>query len=410
MKPRFSYLHSAVLAVSVALPQAVMATPAGDVLLAVGPAYVQTANGEVHPARKGLQVAAGERIMTRTGGYVHVRMRDGGLVAIRPDSVLDIQVFEYPVDHPEKGRVRYRLQQGVARSVTGAIGEANKEAFRMNTPVAAIGVRGTDFVTQTDTLVTRVSINSGAVVVAPFANNQGCKAEGFGACLSNALVLRAGKEVGYVEVGAQDGAPRLRKEQRLPLPPAHPDEPVAILQENRAASLEQGIGVQTAKLPDSVHWGRWSVAEGSASPSVMDLVQAGKSIHLVNFLFGVGVERLPDTLPSQGSIGFQLAGGEAVVRQLDGAYSPASLASGQLRVDFTSQTFQANAKVTESNAQHVLTAAGRVDRPGYLIADPTLSNSALHTVLNHDLNTAGSVFTKTLDDGRTVLGSAIWKR
>lgn len=257
MKPRFSYLHSAVLAVSVALPQAVMATPAGDVLLAVGPAYVQTANGEVHPARKGLQVAAGERIMTRTGGYVHVRMRDGGLVAIRPDSVLDIQVFEYPVDHPEKGRVRYRLQQGVARSVTGAIGEANKEAFRMNTPVAAIGVRGTDFVTQTDTLVTRVSINSGAVVVAPFANNQGCKAEGFGACLSNALVLRAGKEVGYVEVGAQDGAPRLRKEQRLPLPPAHPDEPVAILQENRAARLEQGIGVQTAK-PAVFANGYWS--------------------------------------------------------------------------------------------------------------------------------------------------------
>ena len=34
------------------------------------------------------------------------------------------------------------------RSITGQWGEAARDRFRLNTPIAAIGVRGTDFIVE----------------------------------------------------------------------------------------------------------------------------------------------------------------------------------------------------------------------------------------------------------------------
>ena len=66
----------------------------------------------------------------------------------------------------------------------------------------AIGVKGTDFVTQVSKDVIRVTVNQGAIVMAPF--DSGCKADALGVCttarakeltaemLGQALVYRLG--------------------------------------------------------------------------------------------------------------------------------------------------------------------------------------------------------------------------
>ena len=402
---------------------ALAGTPAGEVLMAVGPVWVET-DGQRAPLVRGQQVDVGQRLITRDGGHLHVRMKDGGLVAIRPNSVLEIQVFDYESGKPADGKVRYRLQEGVARSVTGAIGEANKDAFRFNTPVAAIGVRGTDFVTFSDARSTRVSVKSGAVVVA--ALSDGCRAEGFGACLEHAIALRAGNASSYVEVTQKDRTPRLLQDNHLMTPdrvsPPRSDEPVATLQENRLDQVDdiakkQMLSPVVAPLPtvvdigmNDVHWGRWSgTYPGVTGATVSELLAAQKNIQVVTTLFGLGVTQLSDRLPERFQAEFQLTGGDAYV-VANNVYSAAQLAGGNLKIDMAAKQFTAHANVRESGNTHSVDAVGGVDYRGYLQSDPAKSNSELYGVVNGNLKTVGSVFDKSLGDGRSLTGTMVWHR
>ncbi len=410
------------------LPAAIAGTTAGDVLLAVGPVSIE-AEGKQLPLVRGQQVEVGQKLVTRDGGHLHVRMKDGGLVAIRPNSELEIQVCDYDPAKPETGKVRYTLRQGVARSVTGAIGEANKAAFRFNTPIAAIGVRGTDFVTFSDNATTLVSVKSGAVVVSALSDL--CRAEGFGACFDRAVALSAGDNKTYIEVTLQDKTPRLLQGNKLPdqISPPLPSEPVALLQDNRATKVsDTAKELQDAKpnvpLPPvtptppiaiedglkDVYWGRWKAnAEGVTGATVAELLAAGKKIHIANPLFGLGVTQMPERLPELWQAQFQLTGGEAYVLA-NGAYSSATLAGGTLGINMASREFTAQANVKEGLNTHSIDAAGKVDVAGYLLSDPSRSNSTMYGAVNANLKTVGSVFEKSLTDGRSLTGSMIWQR
>ena len=49
---------------------------------------------------------------------------------------------------PASSEVRLQVDHGITRSISGRATEVDKNRFRLNTPVAAIGVRGTDFIVQ----------------------------------------------------------------------------------------------------------------------------------------------------------------------------------------------------------------------------------------------------------------------
>lgn len=402
---------------------ALAGTPAGSVLMAIGPVWAET-NGQRTPLERGQQVDVGQSLITLDGGHLYVRMKDGGLVTLRPNSVLEIEVFDYESGKPEAGKVRYSLRRGVARSVTGAIGEANKGAFRFNTPVAAIGVRGTDFVTFSDTQTTRVSVKSGAVVVASLS--EVCRAEGFGACLDHAVALRAGNVNSYIEVNRNERTPRLLQDSRNMTPdrisPPNIDEPVASLQENRINNV---LDEQSRKAPkievtapapivdigmNDVHWGRWSgTYPGVSGATVRELLAAKKDIHVASSLFGLGVTQVPERLPERWQAEFKLTGGDAYVVS-NNTYTKAELAGGNLKIDMAANQFAANAKVMEGVNTHSINAVGVVDFRGSLQSDPAKSNSEFYGAVNANLKTVGSVFEKPVGDGRSLTGTMIWHR
>ena len=97
------------------------------------------------PLQKDQALAVGDRLVTGPSSHVHVRFIDGGLVSVRDSSELVITQYSFDPDNPAASKVRFYLQGGVARSITGKAGQAAKDQFRLNTPVAALGVRGTDF-------------------------------------------------------------------------------------------------------------------------------------------------------------------------------------------------------------------------------------------------------------------------
>ena len=146
----------------------------GEVTLTIGKSKIERSANEAEP-QKGGSVQEGDVIRTSDNGHVHIRFIDGARVSVRPNSVFRIHEFKYSPADPAASVVRLSLDSGEARSISGAAAQAAKERFRLNTPLVAIGVKGTDFVTQVSKDVIRVTVNQGAIVMAPF--DSGCKAD-----------------------------------------------------------------------------------------------------------------------------------------------------------------------------------------------------------------------------------------
>ncbi|MFK7888617.1 MAG: FecR domain-containing protein [Gammaproteobacteria bacterium] len=125
---------------------------AGSAIFVFGKAQVVSSNGTVRSLTKGGAVDEGDRVITGANGRVQIRLRDGGLIALRPATEFEIEAFHYAAqdnsDDPFAQRESvsfFSLVKGGFRSLTGAVGQENKEAYRVRTPVATIGIRGTDY-------------------------------------------------------------------------------------------------------------------------------------------------------------------------------------------------------------------------------------------------------------------------
>lgn len=214
----------ALAATALAAASAALAAPVGEVTFAAGDARV---DGAVAKLTRGAQVEVGQTIVTGAGGHVHIKFVDDAFVAIRPNSQLSVDEYHHDAADAASNRVKFTLRNGTGRLITGKAGQANKQGFRLNTPMAAIGVRGTDFVVRASADTTRVTVQQGAVVMAPFAG--GCTTDSLGPCGGQlARQLTASLAGTYLEQRGQD-APRLVRVEPAKLPelfaPARNEEP-----------------------------------------------------------------------------------------------------------------------------------------------------------------------------------------
>ncbi len=120
------------------------AAVAGRVQFVHGKVQLTTAAGVTHAIRKGDTVNEGDTLVSDHSASAQIRMEDGGMVAMRPDTKLKIDRFNY--DGKEDGTERsfFSLFEGGFRAITGKIGKKNKVNYRITTPATTIGVRGTD--------------------------------------------------------------------------------------------------------------------------------------------------------------------------------------------------------------------------------------------------------------------------
>lgn len=114
----------------------------GTVLFVHGKTEVTSLDGIYRHAIKGGKIYQGDVITTATASSLQLDMVDGGYFAIRPDSQIEINDYVYQQKSTDK--VKATLLRGGLRSITGAIGQTNKKNFSLRTPVATIGIRGTD--------------------------------------------------------------------------------------------------------------------------------------------------------------------------------------------------------------------------------------------------------------------------
>ncbi|MEW6312812.1 MAG: FecR domain-containing protein [Pseudomonadota bacterium] len=110
---------------------------AGDVRL-VNPAGVERA------ARKGEALNEGDTILTGKDGVAQIKMADGGFISVRANTRMKVDTYTYTGKQDGSEKSFFSLLAGGFRALTGLIGKLNKDNYKITTPTATIGIRGTD--------------------------------------------------------------------------------------------------------------------------------------------------------------------------------------------------------------------------------------------------------------------------
>ncbi|MCU6496670.1 FecR domain-containing protein [Rugamonas sp. A1-17] len=421
--------------------------------------------GEVHTDQRVTAlndaVQEGAELSTGKDGYVYLKTADDGLLILRPSS--RARIVAYHVDRvvPANTHVKLELLSGVARSVSGTAVKQARQNFRFNTPVAAIGVRGTDFTVFTDQETSSVTVLSGAIVVSGFSG--ACLPTGGGPCdHSTSRELAAGQAGQMLQVKRGQATPQLLSSGSAApdaVAPPRGDEPSGKPASGGQALSEPGLDAQKAalllqqtrnvqkndvpavvlppaeivtKAPDvpvappvtpvtpaapvsQLVWGRWTpVAEQAATIDAAPLLaDGGKRVAYNSYYTIIRTKGADWTIPQQGSVGFVLRDSEAfVMNSATQQASAATLQNGQLQVDFDKRTFSTGFDLQSGGETFKLQATGAVANSGELSGNlqfvrPT--NMAVSGTLGAN-NNAAYIFSSRLDDKRTANGATYWTK
>ncbi len=118
---------------------------AGRIQFVTGDVKIQNSQKVERQPKKGENIDSGDTLVTGSNGSMQVLLADGGLLAVRPNTQLRIDDYAYSGKADDKdNKSFFSLAKGTFRSITGAIGKNNKDAYKVTTPTATMGIRGTD--------------------------------------------------------------------------------------------------------------------------------------------------------------------------------------------------------------------------------------------------------------------------
>ena len=337
----------------------------------------------------------------------------------------------------------------------------------MNTPIAAIGVRGTDFVVSANSRSTRALVNEGAIIMAPYSSE--CSSDALGPCAVDAVELSqntlqvlelgsgnpaprliaatAGRELGEAEdasnnesnsaeaqvastespdaldtnevylesvattkinteVAAAESGPAPDEQPNTPVvsDPVVPEIPVVLADFTPTSAF-----TAESTRADQLVWGRWS---SNGSPSLLSLslsdAREGRDVTIASPSGFILYRNEPNGARVESGLGvvkFDLSAAEAFYDSANGIVAM-RVAGGNLELDFVDRAF-----ATELNLDHAATGAidftanGAIADGGYLLLreDAKTVSGAVAT----DGSAAGYFFEEQLEAGR-IQGITLW--
>ena len=144
MKTHINFFVSLVASLLLLGGNAAYANVAGYVQFVNGVVQLTDPAGQTRSVQKGDAVNEGDTLTSARNASAQIKMQDGGLVAMRADTRLKFDSFIFSGKQDGTEQSFFSLFKGGFRAVTGLIGQINKPSYRVTTPVATIGIRGTD--------------------------------------------------------------------------------------------------------------------------------------------------------------------------------------------------------------------------------------------------------------------------
>ena len=107
---------------------------------------IALSNGGSRELKQGDFIYVNDEIITSNRSFAVLQFEDGAKVTVRPDSTMIIEAYLYNGDDGDEATLS--LVEGGLRVITGAMAKSNPENYKVRTPVALMGVRGTEFSVQ----------------------------------------------------------------------------------------------------------------------------------------------------------------------------------------------------------------------------------------------------------------------
>jgi len=391
------------------------------------------------PLRTGDFVREGEPLRTGADGYLYLETADKGFFILRPGSVGEITTYQIDAADPSKTRIKLELRSGVARHISGQAVKSARQHFRFNTPVAAVGVRGTDFTVYANADTTRISVLSGGVVVSPFTD--GCTVAAFGPCEGASSRELFANKVGQVLQIMRGQTPVfLQGVDASPdnVVPPRPDEPSTktslkavtpgsaisnngIL--NGGASLDPiktslitEIASTLPPAPPQLIWGRWQPLLDQSIQLQVNTQAADYELIATNSYFAIMRHKSVNwQAPVQSSLGFSLQSAQATVfNEKTRQVSLAGVENGQLQLNFAQSTFFTQFDLTTNQGERIaLQNTGQISSDGRLYGGLQIlrpNNMDVRGTLSGDNLSAAYLFQSRLDSKRVASGLTTWGR
>ncbi len=111
-----------------------------------GEASVRDLNGRMQELQINSQIFEGDRIETMSGARLHILLDDGAEVFLKEDSVLKISEYVITEGYGKDSSSIMDLLRGGLRKITGSIGASALANYQLQTGLATIGIRGTEYV------------------------------------------------------------------------------------------------------------------------------------------------------------------------------------------------------------------------------------------------------------------------
>jgi hypothetical protein len=414
----------------------------GRVTLVIGQALAHNKNGENRPLKRGDAVYVAETIETSEGGHLHLRFVDEGTVSLRPNSRLSIELYHYDQQQPQNSAIRFKLEAGVVRSISGKATQAAHDRFRLNTPITAIGVLGTDFAVRAEPEKMWAGVYSGAIAIAPLGEQ--CPVNGLGACGG---ATRLSEAMGSVMI---EFSGRREKEKVLPLDStllskaggsggetqsnsegsssAAPGR-ITVAEMKVTDVLSAGGTPQTqpqpqmqmqtqsaAQQPSPFAWARWgSQLPGDAISKPFLDAQQGRTITVGNRYFGLfsAFPTSSELEPRTGAYDFKLAQGQVYfvgngVSWLPQQSTLARLDAASLHIDFAQRQFNTHLEMSYPQAgSAALDLTGPIQDNGIFFAQNPGGRAA--GTLSPEGGNAGMFFEREIQAG-TFHGITDWTK
>jgi len=134
--------------------------------------------------RKSL-IYKGDKLVTMKGGKAQVKLTEGSIISMRGDTVYRIDEYRLEDVGAKKAAISSSLLKGGLRSLSGRLSKRFPNSFKVKTPVATIGIRGTHYNLKLDKQGLAAGVQHGNIEV---SNNQGSVLIGNGMSDSFAFV------------------------------------------------------------------------------------------------------------------------------------------------------------------------------------------------------------------------------
>lgn len=163
----------------------------GDVDSVYGDVYL-TSPAKERKIAEGNNLFEGETIITQKDGIMKATLIDGGSLSVKSNSEVKLNKYLLNSDKPTGG---LSLNKGAFRLVSGRINKVNDGKLNIETPLATLGIRGTDFYANYDDESLTVALfDNGMIEVATNAGG----------------TLLLNEPMTFVKIGANEGMPKIQ--------------------------------------------------------------------------------------------------------------------------------------------------------------------------------------------------------